>query len=108
MQLEKRAKEEKITFFLKGRMDACASSVIESEIQEALESGFTHIIFDMSQVSFMSSAGARMLLKIYRHLSTSHVEFSVDKPSLLVGRVLELSGLALLLSEERSQEIKET
>ena len=104
MQLEKRVDADAVTFFLKGRMDAHSSTVIESELEEALEAGFHRIVFDMSQVSFMSSAGARMLLKFYRHLSSSHVEFSVDNPSLLVARMLELSGLALLLAENRRQE----
>jgi anti-sigma B factor antagonist len=56
---------------LSGELDANTSPVAQQQILPLAKEG-SRILLDMREVSFMSSAGLRLLLSTYRQVSTLH------------------------------------
>ncbi|MCP4367472.1 MAG: STAS domain-containing protein [Deltaproteobacteria bacterium] len=79
---------------LKGRFDANTSDAVESFIRERIEKGRSRFVLNMENVSFISSAGLRVVIIIARELRNEHqgdLHIAVLQPS--VKRVFEISGL---------------
>lgn len=55
-------KGEKRVVRLEGRVDASATPVLESKLDELLKAGHVKIAIDFSRVDYISSAGLRFLL----------------------------------------------
>lgn len=89
-------KEEKngdVTIFrIRGRLDAVSSPDTEKKIGNCIESGQHQLLFDFSEVDYISSAGMRMLLsttKKLKNLSGKLIVFSVT-PNIM--DVLQMTG----------------
>ena len=54
-----------------GRLDALTSPNLESAAGSAISGGNPRIIFDMSEVTFISSAGLRVILKTAKQAATA-------------------------------------
>ncbi len=52
---------EKLTIALGGRLDTTTSPELEGELKTALD-GVTDLVFDLSELEYISSAGLRVLL----------------------------------------------
>lgn len=61
MQIEKKTENSVVTIALEGRLDTMTAPQLESEIQGKLD-GVTELYFDFAKLSYISSAGLRVLL----------------------------------------------
>lgn len=52
-------------FYLEGKLDGISSPIIQQQITETLQRGQTNIILHCAMLSYMSSAGIRVLLQSY-------------------------------------------
>ena len=66
-----------------------ATDALRAAIAEAVESGATNIVFDMTAVGFMDSSGIGALLESRAHSSP----VKVRSPSPAVRRLIDLTGL---------------
>ncbi|MBW2607492.1 MAG: STAS domain-containing protein [Deltaproteobacteria bacterium] len=83
---------------LKGRFDAYTSDSVEKFIRERIEKGRSQFVLNMENVSFISSAGLRVVIIIARELRNEHkgdLHIAVLQPT--VKRVFEISGLDNIL-----------
>ena len=83
---------------LEGRFDANTSDAVEKFIRERIEKGRSQFVLNMENVSFISSAGLRVVIIIARELRNEHhgdLHIAVLQPS--VNRVFEISGLNNIL-----------
>ena len=94
---------------LEGRFDANTSDAVEKFIRERIEKGRSQFILNMENVSFISSAGLRVVIIIARELRNEHqgdLHIAILQPS--VNRVFEISGLNNILKmfddEEKATE----
>jgi anti-anti-sigma factor len=55
------------------------------------------VVLDLAEVTFMGSAGVAALVQLHTHASTLGLGFSIDRPSRIVRRVLELVQLEGIL-----------
>jgi anti-anti-sigma factor len=55
---------------IQGNIDSSNYQVFQSEANEVIQNGATHILVDLSAVAFMSSAGLKVLHNIYNQLRT--------------------------------------
>ena len=62
MTIEKRLNGESATFVVVGRLDTQTAPELEKEL-DTLVNGVTELIFDMSGLEYVSSAGLRIILK---------------------------------------------
>ncbi|MDP2237090.1 MAG: anti-sigma factor antagonist [Bacteroidales bacterium] len=75
-----------------GRLDANNSNDFEKALQTLLENG-KHLIVDMSQCPYLSSAGIRILLKTKKQLLAKQGELIIASLSPEVFQVIEMAGL---------------
>lgn len=91
---------------IKGRLDAVSSPYAEKRIFDAIHNGQCYLLLDMSGVTYLSSAGMRMLLSITKRLRTVPGKLAICSVTANVIDVLKMSGfdhaLQLFKTEEEA------
>ena len=100
MEISRQSSGDVVVLSLNGRMDANWCSHVETALNNAVRGGEHRLHVDMSSVSYISSAGLRVLLTCFKQLRAIHGFFGVIRPSEAVRSVLELSGLQMLIASE--------
>ena len=97
MTIEKAQSNGTLTVTLTGRLDTITSPDLEQALTDL--AGISHLVLDFSQISYISSAGLRVLLALQKRMSKQGdmVVLHVDK---MVMEVLEMSGFADILTIE--------
>ena len=87
---------ELVTLEITGRLDTTTTPNLESVINE-LPEDTKELIFDMSGLEYISSAGIRVLLGAYKKMNTKHGIMRIEKANDMVREVFEMTGLLELL-----------
>ena len=87
---------EVVTFGITGRIDTTTAPNLESAINK-LPGDTKEIIFDMSGVEYISSAGIRVLLGAYKKMSMHQGIMRIEKANDMVREVFEMTGLSDML-----------
>jgi len=98
MKIEETILKDVSSINLNGRFDANTSDAVEKFIRERIEKGRSQFVLNMENVSFISSAGLRVVIIIARELRNEHqgdLHIAALQPS--VKRVFEISGLNNIL-----------
>ena len=78
---------------VKGRIDSMNANELGEALAGEISLGKKQIVLDLSQVSYMSSAGLRELVAAYRKAQDIEGDMRIAQPSSRVLDVLEMSGL---------------
>jgi len=100
MEIKKEIRGNSLLLRVSGRLDARWADALDSDLSETVRSGARHILLNMKDVVYMSSAGIRVLIIYHKKLNALDGSFAVIKPSEAVHSVLSLSGLEMLLKAE--------
>lgn len=85
---------EKVTLIeVIGRIDSMNATELGATLNDQIAQGGKQIVLDLSQVSYMSSAGLRELVAAYRRVQGESGDLRLAQPSSRVQDVLEMSGL---------------
>ena len=87
---------ELVTLEITGRLDTTTAPNLESVINE-LSDDTKELIFDMSGVEYISSAGIRVLLGAYKKMSSNQGTMRIEKANDIVLEVFEMTGLSQML-----------
>ena len=87
---------ELVTLEITGRLDTTTSPNLDSVINE-LPEDTKELIFDISRLEYISSAGIRVLLGAYKKMNTNHGIMRIEKANDMVREVFEMTGLLELL-----------
>ena len=87
---------ELVTLEITGRLDTTTTPNLESVINE-LPEDTKELIFDMSGVEYISSAGIRVLLGAYKKMNLNNGIMRIEKANDMVREVFEMTGLLELL-----------
>ena len=87
---------ELVTLEITGRIDTTTAPNLESAINELFDDT-KEIIFDMSGVEYISSAGIRVLLGAYKKMSINQGSIRIEKANDMVREVFEMTGLSEML-----------
>src|SRR5215467_13547843 len=98
MEIHKRLCTDVIELTVKGRLDGYWADHLASALEEEIREGSHHILLDLSEVAFLSSAGIGILVRFYKQLKNIQGSLAVSKSSKQVRKVLEISGLTEVLS----------
>ena len=82
---------------LRGRLDAAWSNSVSKTLQDTVQGGAHRIALDLSQVSYLSSAGIRVLVMLTKNIKAIGGSFRLINPSEAVSEVLKLVGFQQLL-----------
>lgn len=91
--------KEKLTFLLEGRLDSITAPELTEYIQGE---DFQELVLDLSQLSYISSAGLRSLLVCKQKAEESKASMVVKNPCMAVLEVLKMSGFDKILTIEKS------
>lgn len=87
---------ELVTLEITGRLDTTTAPNLESAINE-LSEDTKELIFDMSGVEYISSAGIRVLLGAYKKMSINQGTMRIEKANDMVREIFEMTGLSQML-----------
>jgi anti-anti-sigma factor len=97
MEITKHPLGETLELRVKGRLDGYWADHLASGLEEVVREGAHTISLNLAEVTYLSSAGIRIILQFYKQLKGIHGSLAVSCPSEPVKRILELSGLQDLL-----------
>ena len=69
MTIEKKINGEAITLIVSGRLDTQTAPELENELDAVLP-GLKELVFDMTNLEYVSSAGLRVILKAQKAMNT--------------------------------------
>lgn len=98
MTIEKMRNAAELTLTLSGRLDSLTAPRLEAELKESLP-GTEHLVLDFEQLSYLSSAGLRVLLTTQKIMNKqgSMVVRHVNETIL---EVFEMTGFIDILTIE--------
>jgi len=81
---------------VQGRVDSETAPQLDEKLKELLANGRYQIVINLSQVSYISSAGLRILVSALRACKNNGGDMRLAAPSARVAEVLDLVGLTEL------------
>src|SRR5678816_798520 len=97
MQITKIQRGEVVEVRIAGRLDGYWAEHLSTGLAEVVREGGHQIRVNLSEVSFLSSAGIRVLVQVFKQLRAIDGSLAVCHPSQHVSEVLKLAGLYDLL-----------
>lgn len=97
MEISKTYSHDTVELSVAGRLDGYWSDHLASALDEEIRTGRHHVLLDLSQVVFLSSAGIGVLVKSYNDLHSIQGSLSIWKASERVRKVIEICGLDQML-----------
>jgi stage II sporulation protein AA (anti-sigma F factor antagonist) len=90
-------KDNAVKFILKGRVNSLNANELDYKLEEALKEGQKNIVLNMHMVEYLSSAGIRAILKVYKDAKEAGGKFGIEMPSESVKNVLGMTALDEML-----------
>lgn len=88
-----------VTLKITGRLDTTTSPNLDSVINE-LPEDTKELVFDMSGVEYISSAGIRVLLRAYKKMNSNQRKTRIENVNDIIREVFEMTGLSEMINEE--------
>ena len=98
MTISKEQEGSKLTVKLEGRLDTTTAPQLEGELKTALD-GITELVFELSDLAYISSAGLRMLLSAQKIMNKQGT-MTIRNASSDVMDVFEVTGFVDILNIE--------
>jgi anti-sigma B factor antagonist len=78
-----------------GRIDSSNATELDDTLKDTMNDGNYNIVINLSDVSYMSSAGLRALVSALRECKKHRGDVRLSEPSERVAEVLDLAGLTV-------------
>ena len=88
---------------IEGKLDTQTSSDAEAQLTQLIEAGARKVIVNFERLSYITSAGLRILLAAAKQLRASGGELRVCALSDLVQEVFDISGFDSILLVSKSE-----
>lgn len=89
---------------INGSLDASAATEFEDRFLALIQDGFRQVVMDCAELTGLSSAGLRSLLKVTRELTASGGRLTLHSLSSPLQRQLKLTGCASMFRIYHDQE----
>lgn len=88
------AAQGKVTLVeVSGRIDSMNANELGEALSDAIAENNVHLVLDLSQVEYMSSAGLREMVAAFKSARRAAGDLRIAQPSERVREVLEMAGL---------------
>lgn len=87
---------EFVTLGITGRLDTTTAPNLEATVNELAED-VKELVFDMSELEYISSAGIRVLLGAYKKMNSNMGIMRIEKAGEMVREVFEMTGLTQMI-----------
>lgn len=98
MEIQKQLDGANLTVKLIGRLDAVTAIDLDKDLAKSLK-GVKNLVIDLQELSYIASAGLRILLKTQKKMNTQG-DMTIKNIQREVREVLEMTGFARLLTIE--------
>jgi anti-anti-sigma factor len=76
-----------------GELDVTNAAEAEQAMRRAWQGQVSHVVFDLTRLTFMDSAGVRILVRARRQAAEHRLSIALAGPTPSVARILELTGV---------------
>ncbi len=91
-----------------GRLDAAWADYFTDTLMLQIRKGRHHLVLDAAKTSFLSSAGIRALLQVFKELKTVSGDFRIVNPTAFVEQTLSTSGFDMWLEKGTPDDMPDT
>ncbi|GDY02102.1 hypothetical protein LBMAG49_14310 [Planctomycetota bacterium] len=98
MQIDKSFHDEFASLTLKGEFDTFYCPALQQEVEDLIERGMSHLILDMSKVTFINSTAIGAIIKVHKRCRAENGELVIARPSNFVRDVMRKVGIDKLVS----------
>ncbi len=99
MEIRKNITGECHELMVSGRIDGAGANTLEEVILGTIRDGANPIYVNLAEVTFLCSAGLRVLMQYWRQMKNSQRTLLITRPSSDVEAVIETTGLKHLVIE---------
>lgn len=85
-----------VVFSIEGHFDASLANAVNDRVHDILNGPLTKVVFDFSELAYISSAGLRVLLFAAKKMKEKNGEVTLCSVGKGVQRVLDVSGFTML------------
>ena len=100
MEINSEKKGNCLSISAKGRLDTVASREFMKWTDNNLGEDIKDVVLDCSDLTYISSSGLRVLMTIYKTITTRQGTLSLKDLTPQVGEVLNITGMASLFNIE--------
>ncbi len=100
MEIRKLRENDKLTISLDGQLDTMTAKELEKELHDSVD-GVTELVLDLSRLSFITSAGLR-ILAVAQKMMKRQGRLVIRDPQPDVREVFDVTGLSSFLEIETS------
>lgn len=98
MTIDKNVNGSELTMKLTGRLDTTTAPMLEADLKQSI-SGVEKLIFDFTELEYLSSAGLRVLLAAQKVMNKQG-EMVVRNVNDTIAEIFEVTGFADILTIE--------
>ena len=98
LKIEKKSEGIKDTVLLSGRLDTTTAPELEVFMEKELKDT-QELVFDLTDLEYISSAGLRVLLKVQKYMNKKG-DFKLTHVSEVIEEIFEITGFSDILTIE--------
>lgn len=98
LKIEKQSEGIKDTVLLLGRLDTTTAPELEAFMEKELKDT-QELVFDLTDLEYISSAGLRVLLKVQKYMNKKG-DFKLTHVSEVIEEIFEITGFSDILTIE--------
>jgi anti-anti-sigma factor len=104
MEINHKVENGIINIAIKGRLDAATSPVAEESIQKIMEGDENRLLFDFSNLEYLSSGGLRIILGASKEIRRREGKVALCCLNPYVNEIFEVSGFSSMIPIKDSVE----
>ncbi|MHB8452343.1 MAG: anti-sigma factor antagonist, partial [Mycobacteriales bacterium] len=88
---------------VRGEVDICSAPELAAIVTGVIDRGHRRIVLDLAECDFMDASGLQVIADVAKQLAVSGEELIIRAPSVMVRRILAITGLASQVQLEASE-----
>jgi anti-sigma B factor antagonist len=98
MKITKNTNGNTTTLALQGRLDTVTSTQLANELSAVFEGEAVNIVFDFSELEYISSAGLRVLLTAQKKVNALGTEMKITGANETVKEIFDITGFSGIIN----------
>lgn len=83
---------------LRGRLDANTSPSVEKQLQAFMDQGEKRLVFDLSELTYISSVGLRVLIVVAKDIQKVNGKLALARLNERIHEILKIAGFTRIFS----------
>lgn len=102
MQIKSNVNNKTLMILLEGRLDTVTSPQLEEEINQYSFDEINNVLLDLKELEYISSAGLRVLLKLYKKMLAQGGEVRLINVNNVIMDIFDMTGMSNFLNIEKA------